>query len=60
MTYLDPNHTRTQSDLGRWIVRALIVAALLAFGWFALTVGLQRDGNTEIVSEPVPQSPARS
>lgn len=60
MTYLDPNHARTRSDFGRWIIRALVVAALLAFGWFALTIGLQSDGNTEIVPEPVPQGTARN
>lgn len=52
MTYLDPDHTRPAS-LGYIALRIAAVVAVLAFGWFALTVGSDNfTGRPEIVQEP--------
>ncbi|WP_196257858.1 hypothetical protein [Pelagibacterium limicola] len=53
MTYLDPSHPRSRNDATRWIVRILATAGILAFGWFALTVGTGPTGSPTIVQEPV-------
>lgn len=56
MTYLDPaarvSKTSGQTALA-WTIRALAIAAILAIGWFGLTVGLDDQGRTEVVAEPV-------
>lgn len=56
MTYLDSRHTRQQADPARWLLRVLIMLAIAAFGWFALTVGMDGNGRTEIVQEPITRS----
>lgn len=53
MTYLDPHHAQHRHPLGRWSLRVLLVAGLLGFGWFALTVGGDANGRPEIVQEPM-------
>ncbi|WP_157970193.1 hypothetical protein [Pelagibacterium sediminicola] len=52
MTYLDPSHPHTRNDTIRWIVRIAFVVGLIAFGWFALTVGTDPNGAPIIVPEP--------
>lgn len=56
MTYLDPNHADARIALGRWSLRALLIAGVLAFGWFAWTVGGDANGRPDIVQEPVARS----
>lgn len=54
MTYLDPDRMHHGPNAGRIVLRILIVLAVVAFGWFALTVGNQDGtGRPEIVQEPV-------
>lgn len=52
MTYLDPSHPHARNDAIRWIVRIAFVVGLIAFGWFALTVGTDPNGAPIIVPEP--------
>ncbi|MCD7060220.1 hypothetical protein [Pelagibacterium xiamenense] len=53
MTYLDPNQTRSERvDIGKWIVRVLAGLILVFLGWYAFTVGTDRHGSPEIVSNP--------
>ena len=52
MTYLDPDHTRP-AGIGYIVLRIAAVVAVLAFGWFALTVGSENfTGRLQIVQEP--------
>ncbi len=53
MTYLDPSHPHARADATRWIVRIVLTLGIVAFGWFALTVGTEPNGNPTIVQEPV-------
>lgn len=53
MTYLDPDRTRHGPTAGQIAIRVLVALAVLAFGWFAFTVGDQDGtGRPEIVQEP--------
>ncbi|AEQ52108.1 hypothetical protein [Pelagibacterium halotolerans] len=57
MTYLDPDHTRP-ANAGYIALRVAAVIAVLAFGWFALTVGSENfTGRPEIVQEPAIAAP---
>ncbi|WP_421951376.1 hypothetical protein [Pelagibacterium sp.] len=52
MTYLDPDQTR-HAGVGNIALRVAAILAVLAFGWFALTVGSEDStGRPEIVPEP--------
>jgi hypothetical protein len=53
MTYLDPSHPHSRNATALLVLRIAFVLGLLAFGWFALTVGTQPDGTPTIVQEPV-------
>lgn len=53
MTYLDPSHPHVRNEPTRWIVRIIATIAIIAFGWFAFTVGTEPGGNPTIVQEPV-------
>lgn len=53
MTYLDPEQSRLPNR-GPLLLKVLAVLAVIAFGWFAFTVGDQDGtGRPEIVAEPV-------
>lgn len=53
MTYLDPDRTRHILTAGQIVMRILVALAVVAFGWFAFTVGSQDGtGRPEIVQEP--------
>ncbi|WP_417582974.1 hypothetical protein [Pelagibacterium sp.] len=53
MTYLDPEQTR-HGGVGHVVLRVLAIIVVIAFGWFALTVGSQDStGRPEIVPEPM-------
>lgn len=41
MTYLDPDDIHRGPTTGQIVLRVLVVLALVAFGWFALTIGDQ-------------------
>lgn len=56
MTYLDPDHARTRTDWGKWIVRGLATAVIAGLGWMVLTVGSDENGVPRIVAEPVTHS----
>lgn len=56
MVYLDTRPTRQRADPVRRVIKLVLILAILAFGWFALTVGTDRHGRTEIVEEPVARS----
>ena len=52
MTYLEPEQTR-HTGAGSIVLRVAAIVAVLAFGWFALTVGSEDStGRPEIVPEP--------
>lgn len=53
MTYLDPSHSDTRHWALRLAVRAALILGLVVFGWFAFTVGTDRNGAPIIVPEPV-------
>lgn len=55
MTILDTNHSHTRTSPIGPLVRVAFVIGLLAFGWFALTIGTDPGGAPTIVSEPVAQ-----
>ncbi|MEQ8488822.1 MAG: hypothetical protein RKE52_09045 [Marinovum algicola] len=53
MTYLDQDQTR-HAGVGSLVLRIAAILAILAFGWFALTVGSEDStGRPEIVPEPM-------
>lgn len=52
MVFLDSGHARPRTDPLQWTARLLVGFAILAFGYFALTVGADRNGSPEIVAEP--------
>ena len=56
MTYLDPDQARTTPNWGHWTLKTLAVLAVLAFGWFAFTVGTEDSGRPQIVAEPTVQT----
>lgn len=56
MTYLDPSHPDTRNWPLRLAVRVAFIFGLVAFGWFAFTVGTDRNGAPIIVPEPPLQS----
>lgn len=56
MAYLDSQEVRTRSNLSDWILRIFVIALVLAFGWFALTIGADNNGSTQIVQEPITRS----
>lgn len=56
MTYLDPSHPDTRNWPLRLAVRIAFIFGLVAFGWFAFTVGTDRNGAPIIVPEPPLQS----
>ncbi len=56
MTYLDPTHSTTRSQPGKWVLRVIGTVAILAFGWFAFTVGTQPNGSPTVVQEPQTRS----
>lgn len=52
MTYLDPDQTR-HAGFGHIVLRVVAILTVLAFAWFALTVGSENStGRPEIVPEP--------
>jgi hypothetical protein len=52
MTYLDPDQAH-HGNVVSIVLRVVAVIAVLAFGWFALTVGSENfTGRPEIVQEP--------
>lgn len=54
MTYLDSEHSRRSSGLGQTLLRILAIVAVLAFGWFAFTIGnTDGTGRADIVQEPM-------
>lgn len=54
MTYLDPEQSRHGPTPRQIVLRILAALALVAFGWFAFTVGdNDGTGRPEIVQEPV-------
>lgn len=56
MTYLDPSHPHARHAPAVMLLRIAFVMGLLAFGWFALTVGTDTNGAPVIVPEPTIQS----
>ena len=53
MTYLDPEQSRHGANRGQVVLRILAALAVIAFGWFALTVGNDDGtGRAAIVQEP--------
>ncbi len=53
MTYLDPDQARDTFNWKQWGLRLLVLAAVLALGWFALTLGTENGSvRPEIVQEP--------
>ena len=56
MTYLDPNHARSRTEWGKWIVRAIAVAVVAGFGWMVLTIGSDDNGVPQVLPEPVTRS----
>ncbi|WP_127142615.1 hypothetical protein [Pelagibacterium montanilacus] len=54
MTYLDPDHAHhiSRARLINRALKILAVAAVAAFGWFALTLGTGEPSNPLTVSEP--------
>lgn len=58
MTYLDPEQSRTVSNRGPLLLKVLAIAAIVAFGWFAFTLG-DKDGTgrPNIVAEPTATAP---
>lgn len=55
MTYLDPSHPNTRHTTAQLVLRIAFVVALIAFGWFAFTVGTDSNDAPVIVSEPTDQ-----
>jgi|TARA_A100001391_G_scaffold139005_3_gene97288 hypothetical protein len=52
MPYLEPDQTR-HAGAGSIVLRVAAIVIVLAFGWFALTVGSEDStGRPEIVPEP--------
>lgn len=56
MTYLDPSHPHSRNATALLMLRVAFVVGLIVFGWFAFTVGTDRNGAPMIVSEPAAQS----
>ncbi|WP_404402917.1 hypothetical protein [Pelagibacterium halotolerans] len=53
MTFLDPNRASAErSDIGKWVMRILTGLIIVLLGWYALTVGTDRHGRPDMVSEP--------
>ena len=54
MTYLDPEQSRHSPNPRQIVLRILAALAVMAFGWFAFTVGNEDGtGRPDIVQEPV-------
>lgn len=54
MTYLDPEQSRHGPTPRQIVLRVLAALAIVAFGWFAFTVGNNDGtGRADIVQEPV-------
>ncbi|WMT85952.1 hypothetical protein NO932_13595 [Pelagibacterium sp. 26DY04] len=54
MTYLDPDQSRHGPSARQIVLRILAALAVLAFGWFAFTLGNDDGtGRADIVQEPV-------
>lgn len=59
MTYLDPTHqTRNRTDWRAWLVRVAAAVALVTISWFVITLGVEGNGGTRIVAEPIANGPA--
>lgn len=53
MTYLDPDHARLiRTSNRRWLVKAIVLAGVIAFGYFAVTLDTTQPGYSWISQVP--------